>query len=1061
MALRITCPYCSRKHELAEPYPLPGSDLHCWCGAGLSISYPAGLMDRLRKRGIRFQDDPLPGDLEDESSEIPSVGGAPVENINPLPTQKLDKPIAAPPELEEESPLQDLPALDIWKRLNTQETERPQAADPLAEEATIVMSKRQQALKAARDQWEADRQEAVADTTSDLGGMAPKNRTEEKGELHPETTANMGEAAPAQRSRDQTGEDTSDMGEEAPKRKEPLPTSPNASASGTKPPFYKRKWFVRLATAGALAMLLGILTVIGSFWYFGKQVKSVDELAGYEPATVTLIEDRHGRVIGEIYPVPDPKKQREERRYVRQINEIPKHVQNAFIASEDANFWKHGGVDYMGIIRATLRNLAKGKKAQGASTITQQVARNFLLREHQNASGAFQKSIGRKIKEMVLARRMEKVFTKEYILFLYLNEIYFGSGAYGVEAASRVYFDKSVEDITIAEAAILAGLPQRPSEYSPHRNWDKARARQEYVINQMERKGLITAQESLAALDEKVRIVKSENPTKFLAPHFAEHVRRYLVETYGWEEVYQHGLVARTTCDLDLQQAAQEALINGVHQADRNLGWRGPKESLNTDASIEAWLAEKEESLRKQTQFRADNARRGPLPEKSELVVGEQYDAVVLDVQKNHAVVGIGSHRGLIPLSWSKWTFTPNTAKSWKWRAQNNLQNALHRGEIVSIEWINQSTDEVPALKGYLPEDQGTYGAVALRQIPEIEGALLSFDLNDGGVRALVGGINIHTSEFNRATQSSRQVGSTFKPIVYSAAIGERDLTTGSMVLDAPLTFNTGMADLWKPGNYGGTYKGLISLRKALALSRNVCTVRVLDQIGLDVVWENAHRLGIKSLREKDKNLAMALGASSLTMMEISKAYSVFATYGKQVEPYFVERVSTRDGEVLEEHEAVEFVEVMNPSVAGITSWLLQEVARAGTGAKSNVLGIQVAGKTGTTNDFKDAWFVGYSPDVLVSSWVGYDQPRSMGISSTGGAMALPVWIDYMRAAYPKSVARSFPRIPNVVMVEIDESTGRVTKGGRFMPFLPGTVPTGPIVEIGQQSTQDLLTIEF
>jgi penicillin-binding protein 1A len=380
---------------------------------------------------------------------------------------------------------------------------------------------------------------------------------------------------------------------------------------------------------------------------------------------------------------------------------------------------------------------------------------------------------------------------------------------------------------------------------------------------------------------------------------------------------------------------------------------------------------------------------------------------------------------------------------------------------VVDVELVNLSTNDVPNLRGYLSEDDGSFGAAALRQIPEIEGALLSFDFSDGAVRSMVGGVDIHTSEFNRALQAKRQVGSTFKPIVYSAAIGEKNLTTGSMLLDAPLTFNTGMDDLWKPGNYGGSYKGLISLRKALALSRNVCTVRVLDQIGLDVVWENAKNLGIESLRDEDKNLAMALGASSLTMMELSRAYSVFGTYGKRVEPYFIERVSTRDGDVLEEHEHVDFPVVLNSSVAGITSWLLQEVARAGTGAKTNQLGIQVAGKTGTTNDFKDAWFVGYSPDILVATWVGYDQPRSMGVSSTGGAMALPIWIDYFRVAYPKSIARNFPRIPNVVMVAIDESTGRVATGGRYMPFLPETVPTGPVVEIGQQSTQDLLTIEF
>ena len=1034
-------------------------------------------MERLRKRGIRFQGDPENGEIEEDD-----FMGLEVEDSKPTPTVPLPAPLEAPPielvheprveaalpdappdSLAENNDLGSLPALDAWKELNQVEPlANPSPADIPADEETVVMGQRQEALKMARDEWEKRSEPAhTNETTSDLGGMAPNRRAADLNEPSFETTANMEEKAPARLEPAQSAEDTSDMGEDAPKKRPELSQQAPPPSGGGKPPFYKRKWFKYGLISGASLFVLGVLTIVGVFWYFGKDVKSVDDLAAYQPATVTVIEDRHGRVIGEIYPVPDREQAREERRYVRQISQIPKHVQNAFIASEDANFWDHGGIDYMGIVRATLRNLAKGKKAQGASTITQQVARNFLLREHQDASGAFQKSIGRKIKEMVLARRMEKVYSKEFILFLYLNEIYFGSGAYGVEAASRVYFDKSVDEITIAEAAILAGLPQRPSEYSPHRNWTSARARQEYVINQMERKGLISEQEAANALAEEVTIVRSENPTRVLAPHFTEHVRRHLVQTYGWEMVYQEGLIARTTCDLDHQTAAQDALIDGVHRADRNLGWRGPKKNLANAASIEAYLADAEQSLREDTQFRADNARRTPLPERSELVVGELYEAVVLEVEKKHAVVGIGANKAMIPLSWSKWTFTPNPDKSWKYRSQNNLTNALNRGDVVDVEVIHLSTDEVANLQGYAPAEADDYAAASLRQTPELEGALLAFDLNTGAVRSMVGGIDIHTSEFNRATQAIRQVGSTFKPVVYSAAIAERSLTAGSMVLDAPLTYNTGMENLWKPGNYGEEYKGLISLRKALALSRNVCTVRVLDQIGLEVVWENAQRLGIESLLEGDKNLAMALGSSSLTMMDISRAYSVFGTYGTKVEPYYIEQVTTREGDVLEEHKETEFPEVMEPAVAGITSWLLQEVARAGTGAKSNQLGIQVAGKTGTTNDFKDAWFVGYSPDLLVSTWVGYDQPRSMGVSSTGGAMALPIWIEYFRAAYPKSMARNFPRLPDVVMVEIDEATGRVASGGRTMPFLPETVPTGPVVEIGQQSTEDLLTIEF
>ncbi|MEC7240015.1 MAG: PBP1A family penicillin-binding protein [Myxococcota bacterium] len=1079
MALKITCPYCSRRHELTEPYPLPGSDLHCWCGAALSISYPAGLMERLRKRGIRFQGDPELDSIDEE--EIPSVEP---DTARPMPTLPLpprpaaDEPLdaALPPRAAESSDLaaptllqgesvSKMPGLDAWNELKPGEgvpsaREPSSTATPLDEE-TVVMSQRQEALKLARENWDHKLSSSPThETTSDLGGQAPNRRVPELNEPSFETTADMQERAPARLEPAASSEDTSDMGDAAPKKRPKLPDAPQGSGGG-KPPFYRRKWFKVGLISAAVLGALGVLSIVGIFWFYGKNVKSVDELAVYQPATVTVIEDRHGRVIGEIYPVPDPEQAREERRYVRQIDEIPEHVQNAFIASEDANFWDHGGIDYMGIVRATLRNLAKGKKAQGASTITQQVARNFLLREHQDASGAFQKSIGRKIKEMVLARRMEKVYSKEFILFLYLNEIYFGSGAYGVEAASRVYFDKNVDEITIAEAAILAGLPQRPSEYSPHRNWDSARARQKYVINQMERKGLISEQEAQDALDENVTIVRSENPTRILAPHFTEHVRRHLVQTYGWEMVYQEGLVARTTCDLDHQTAAQQALIDGVHTADRSLGWRGPKKTLENQASIEAYLADAEKELREDTQFREDNARRSPLPERSALVVGELYEAVVLEVEKKHAVVGIGANRAMIPLSWSKWAYSPDPEKSWKYRAQNDLRNSLSRGDVVDVEVMNLSTDEVDNLRGYPPAEAGAFAAAALRQTPELDGALLAFDLNTGAVRSMVGGIDIRTSEFNRATQAVRQVGSTFKPVVYSAAIAERELTAGSMVLDAPLTYNTGMENLWKPGNYGEEYKGLISLRKALALSRNVCTVRVLDQIGLEVVWENAQRLGIESLLEGDKNLAMALGSSSLTMMDISRAYSVFATYGNKVEPYYIEEVRTRDGDILEEHTPTAFPEVMEPAVAGITSWLLQEVARSGTGAKSNQLGIQVAGKTGTTNDFKDAWFVGYSPDLLVSTWVGYDQPRSMGVSSTGGAMALPIWIEYLRAAYPKSIARNFPRIPDVVMVEIDETTGRVASGGRSMPFLPETVPTGPVVEIGQQSTEDLLTIEF
>jgi penicillin-binding protein 1A len=323
----------------------------------------------------------------------------------------------------------------------------------------------------------------------------------------------------------------------------------------------------------------------------------------------------------------------------------------------------------------------------------------------------------------------------------------------------------------------------------------------------------------------------------------------------------------------------------------------------------------------------------------------------------------------------------------------------------------------------------------------------------------MVGGVDIEKSEFNRTVQARRQVGSTFKPLVYATAIASEKLTAGSMLLDAPLIYNTLEEKLWKPGNYGNEYLGNISLRKALALSRNVCTVRVLDQVGLDDVYDMALNLGIESHMEKD--LSMGLGSSSLTMLELLRAYTAFPTQGQVVEPYFIESVKDRDDNTLETHEALPRKDAIEPPVAGIMTWLLQEVARSGTAARTNRLGIHAAGKTGTTNDFKDAWFMGFTPDVITAAWVGYDKPRSMGVSSTGGRVALPIWMEYMKVAYPKSRDRPFPAIPGVDWIPIDESNGRVVTGGRSMPFLKDTVPKGPTFEMGQKSTEDLLSEGF
>lgn len=912
-------------------------------------------------------------------------------------------------------------------------------------------------------------------------------------------------------------------------------------------------------------MVVGVVAggVVAStaYYSFSANLPTIDELGRYNPPTVTVVYDVKGRTLGEIY---------EKRRYVTPLDKIPKHVQDAFLAAEDHNFWTHDGVDYEGILRAFGRNAAKGRKAQGASTITMQVARNFLL--------SSEKTYERKIREILLSWRIEEAFDKKHILYLYLNQIYLGSGAYGVEAAARTYFGKSVEDITLAEAAILAGLPQRPSDYSPHIHWEKARTRQLYVLGQMREKGYIDQRTYDEAQAEAVSIHRAPNEFLTLAPSFTEHVRRYLVDTYGFDKIYNDGLSVHTTCDLDLQKVAQDALVDGVNRADNLVGWRGAAENVGP-SGIQARLDEQEAALRKE-QAEATLVVGpegvggfGAAPTRSVLEVDRRYSAVVTEVEKGHAIVGIGAHEAIIPLSWTKWAYPPNPDRSFKSRNQDAMTNVLKVGDVVEVEVAGLKSTEFDNLKGYAAA-KPSRAAARLYQSAELEGAFFAYRQQDGAVLAMVGGVDFAESEFNRVTQARRQVGSTFKPIVYAAAIATRKITAGTLVQDAPTAFAT-IGGLWKPGNYGEDYLGNITLRRALQMSRNTCTVRVLDQVGLEPVFHMAGpqlrigydepactrthqrqgteckgktspspvsgmewcehcdptscplvKAGRQSIRidgnslpvgeemqclddpqtidgeqwchscdvnlrvcdwlkaeqipstdpcvdaRRDSNgqvwcrscdLSMGLGSSSLTMVELARAYSAFATYGRLVEPHWINKVVDRDSTVIEEWAPPPdgFPEVLPPGVAGIGHFLLREVATGGTAAASNKLGIQVAGKTGTTNDEHDTWFVGYDPSLIAAAWVGYDQPRKIGQSFTGGHTSLPIWMEFMKVAAPRSRNLSFKPIPGVEMVPVDERTGRVASGGRAIPMLPGTAPADSGAEVGQTTAEELLTTDF
>lgn len=878
---------------------------------------------------------------------------------------------------------------------------------------------------------------------------------------------------------------------------------------------------ISLGMAATLGAVLSILTAGGGYLFFSHGLPTVDTLEAYRPPTVTVVQDRNGDVLGEIY---------EERRYVVSLETIPDHVQHAFIAAEDASFWDHGGVDYFGIMRAMLRNLAKGKMAQGASTITQQVARNFLLTRD--------KKITRKIKEVILSWRIEETYTKEHILYLYLNEIYLGSHAYGVEAAARTYFDKSVGELTVAEAAVLAGLPQRPSDYSPHRHWEKAEGRQGYVLRQMVSNGYLSAEEARAAREEHIVVVPRTNTFLEKSPHFTEYARRYLVEKYGEDRVLRDGLIIRTTCDLDLQTTAQQAVSKGVHDVDQRMGLRrSDLRTLAGDEAIQTFRDEQDTALRKIWSHSQDAAGRVELPAKVTLTPDQTLEGVILEVSKSWARVGIGAQEGIVPLAWSEWAFPPNPKRSWRFRKNDNLaQNVdndldgtrdspiLVRGDVVPLKVVAVSTRDASiskAFRGSPGADQDLF-AVRLWPNPEVEGALLSMEVETGAVRAMVGGSDFTKSQFNRTLQSRRQVGSTFKPIVYAAALESRRLTTASIVPDAPLAFTTTQDYLWKPTNYGQEYLGNLTLRKALAKSKNTCTVRVLESLdpGMneDLIYDLARRLGIGGepsalLNEesiptpdndwlcpwvletpkstvcpdrypaKDPNLTntrhrqllqpgdeywcrlcdmtLGLGSASLTMEELVRAYSPFATGGDLIQPYYIEEVRDRDGQLLESHDPAPAIEVMEPEVASLTAWLLHGVVRGGTGypAYRDLQLTGLGGKTGTTNDEKDTWFVGFTNDVVTASWVGYDQPRTLGISSTGGRTALPIWTDYMRAAAPSSKDRPLRLRGNIEWAEIEESTGRrVSSGGVRYPFIKGTVPETTGVAAGQVSMEEFAT---
>jgi penicillin-binding protein 1A len=799
----------------------------------------------------------------------------------------------------------------------------------------------------------------------------------------------------------------------------------------------------------ALSIALLAMLTPGAAWVafqilFMRDLPDLRSLDGYRPNLVTKVYSVDGKPIGEFY---------RENREVVPIERVPAHVVHAFVAAEDDAFYEHQGVDYMSILRAAVANLRAGEIRQGGSTITQQVAKTFLL--------SSERTYIRKVKDMILAKRIEDHLDKTEILFLYLNQIYLGSGAYGVQAAATTYFAKPVEQLTLAEAALIAGLVPAPSRYTPFRDEDAARRRQHHVLRRMLEEGYITEMEHLSALEAPLTLAKPQkDPLREASAGFVEEVRRYLVARLGAEEVLTGGLEVRTTMNAELQKAANDAVRWGLEEHDRRRGYRGPLRTIPKESWAETlWEIEKSNGA-------------PPWP------AGARLQALVVEVddEREEARLLLSKEQDAkLTLKDVAWARPVDPKRDGEGAELRHIKRALSPGQIVEL------------LK--LGEESGGNGAAprfSLYQEPRAEGALLSLELPLGHVRAMIGGYSFERSQFNRAVQSRRQPGSAFKPIIYATAL-KRGFTPSRIVYDTPIVFEdfeTG--SLWKPENYEERFYGPITLREALARSRNIATIKILREIGVRPVLRTAEGLGIRS--PLDPDLSLALGSSEVTLAELVSAYSAFPNGGKPVNPIFILEVRDRNGELLdrdvsifadelavpEEETAPPTPEIPRsdlelalakirdsvdadengtneePGIDAVTAYLMTDLLRAvvqeGTGWRAKQLGRPVAGKTGTTNELHDAWFVGFTPQVVTGVWVGYDSPRPLGRNETGALAASPIFVDYMQGALARLPPVDFDPPEGVVFARIDAKTGLLAAPGAeealFQPFREGTAPT-------------------
>ncbi len=794
----------------------------------------------------------------------------------------------------------------------------------------------------------------------------------------------------------------------------------------------KKPLWKRLVKYTFILGVVGVISVAGAvLWaiiYYGKDLPDYRQLAKYEPEVVTRIHAGDGSLLREFSKKP---------RLFVPINAVPEKLIQAFLSAEDKNFYNHNGLDYMGMVRGNIRNVAnlvKGRPLQGGSTITQQVARTFLL--------TLDQKLDRKIKEMILTLRIERAFSKDHILELYLNEINFGNRSYGIAAASLNYFNKALNELTVAEMAFLAALPKAPHRYHPRRHKERALIRRNWILGRMNILGHIDDETYQTALAEDLIMTPRTGHAEFRADYFAEEVRRDINREFGTKALYEGGLSVRTSLEPRLQEIAERTLRNGLVAYDRRHGWRGRLARIDVD---DVWL----NSL---------NNIKKPLG------IPSWTHAVVHEVRADGAIIGLkdGSY-GFIPFSEVEWAR--------KWRSGQRLgpkvkdtAEVLSIGDVVPVEILrNAEALDVADFWDTSGEALGRISQYGLRQIPEINGALVAMDAHTGRVYAMAGGYDFNISQYNRATQAKRQPGSAFKPFVYAAGL-DKGFTPSSLVLDAPFVIDQGQGlGKWKPKNSSDKFYGPSTLRLGIEKSRNLMTVRLAQHLGMGTVMDYARKFGLDENMEP--SLAASLGAGEVTLLQLSAAYGMLVNGGKEITPSLIDRIQDRRGKTVYRHDVRDCIscqvttiesgqepeipdnrdQVIDPLTAYQMVSMMEGVVESGTGRKIRVLRKPLAGKTGTTNDSFDAWFMGFSADMVVGVYTGFDRPRSLGRFEEGSSVAVPVFRDFMKDALKNEPGIPFRMPSGIRLVRVNAKTGEPAKYGDkniiLEAFKPGTEP--------------------